>query len=657
MKYGFVKVASICPSTKVGDIDFNCDSIVNQCLYLKPDVEIAVFPELCVTGYTCGDLFHTQTVLNQTENGMLHILEMTRSLNTLFVIGCPIEYAGAVYNCAVAFKHGKIISIIPKTYLPNYKEFYEQRWFASSTSLVARTEIHFAGQTVPFGSIPTLIDCNGFKIGIELCEDVWSPIPPSSYLALMGADIICNLSASDELTRKNEYLRSLLSQQSARTMTGYIYSSCGAGESTQDVVYAGNTLIYENGSLLAENERFKDGAQVVTAQIDVEHLRAERINNTTFAKSQDVVVNSMDRNVLHLDTLQEIETDNFELERSYNPRPFSGCDLDEVFEIQTRGLMQRLKHIGTPKAVIGVSGGSDSTLALLVCAAAFDRLNWDRKNIIGVTMPCFGTTKRTKDNAMELMEGLGITIKTVDISKSVTQHFQDIGLDENDRSVTYENCQARERTQVLMDIANMVNGIVIGTGDLSELALGWCTYNADHMSMYNVNVSVPKTLVKRLIEHVLFSMKERYFIDIFEEERFPEDELRNANKVITALNDILDTPVSPELLPPNEDGTIQQVTEDNIGPYELHDFFLYYFLRFGFSPKKILLLAEKAFQGEYTSEIIKKWLKVFFKRFFSQQFKRSCLPDGPKVGSVSLSPRGDWRMPSDASVKNWLAEL
>lgn len=650
MNLGFVKVASIIPDVVVGDTNFNIKSIINQCVILPKDVELAVFPELCVTGYTCGDLFHTSTLLEDSEIAVIHFLEMTRTLDTFFVIGAPIEINSAVYNCAIVCHEGNIISIVPKTFLPNYKEFYEQRWFASKSVLNDVVAFHYAGQHVAVSGKNEIINVsNRFKFGIEICEDVWSPIPPSSFLALEGADIIVNLSASDELTTKNQYLRSLLSQQSARTISGYIYSSCGSRESTQDVVYGGNALIYENGSLLASNIRFDREAQTVTAQIDIEKLRSERRKNTSFFASQGLYKNNFYEQLVH----QSREYDDVPLQRKFNPYPFDGCDLDEVFEIQIRGLMNRLCHIGARKAVIGVSGGSDSTLALLVCAATFERLCWDKKGIIGVTMPCFGTTERTKNNAIELMEGLGITIKTVDITKSVLQHFQDIGLDENDRSVTYENCQARERTQVLMDIANMENGIVIGTGDLSELALGWCTYNADHMSMYNVNVSIPKTLVKLLISNYCQNILD-YSQTVGSDQ---EEQQICLQRIADCLNDILATPVSPELLPPNEDGTIQQVTEDNIGPYDLHDFFLYYFLRFGFRPTKIFYMAKSSFEGKFDAETIKKWLKVFFKRFFTQQFKRSCLPDGPKVGSVSLSPRGDWRMPSDASYNNWIQEI
>ena len=540
-------------------------------------------------------------------------------------------------NCAVIIQKGHILGIIPKTYLPNYNEFYEKRWFASSQDL-RPTIISYAGHTLTISAESKLcLTSQGVKFGVEICEDVWAPIPPSNHLALSGADLILNLSATDELLGKHKYLKSLLAQQSARMISGYVYSSCGFGESTQDVVYGGNALIYENGTLLAEGERFSVDSQLVVTQIDVERLRAERRNNTTFVNAQRAGMLNPNEELCY--AIEQKKP--FHIDRTISPCPFIPEDDDladsceEVFNIQVMGLAKRLIHTGCKHVVLGVSGGLDSTLALLVCVRTFDKLKLDRKGIIGVTMPGFGTTDRTYQNAIHLMEKLNISIREISIAKSVTQHFEDIGHDMSVHDITYENGQARERTQILMDLSNQVGGFVIGTGDLSELALGWATYNGDHMSMYGVNASVPKTLIQHLMRFVATTMS-------------PD--------IASILIDIVDTPISPELLPATQNDSISQKTEDLVGPYELHDFFLYYFLRYGFRPKKIFILAEKAFAGQYDVKCIKKWLTIFFRRFFSQQFKRSCLPDGPKVGSVSLSPRGDWRMPSDASNSLWLKE-
>ena len=540
-------------------------------------------------------------------------------------------------NCAVIIQKGHILGIIPKTYLPNYNEFYEKRWFASSQDL-RPTIISYAGHTLTISAESKLfLTSQGVKFGVEICEDVWAPIPPSNHLALSGADLILNLSATDELLGKHKYLKSLLAQQSARMISGYVYSSCGFGESTQDVVYGGNALIYENGTLLAEGERFSVDSQLVVTQIDVERLRAERRNNTTFVNAQRAGMLKPNEELCY--AIEQKKP--FHIERTISPCPFIPEDDDladsceEVFNIQVMGLAKRLIHTGCKHVVLGVSGGLDSTLALLVCVRTFDKLKLDSKGIIGVTMPGFGTTDRTYQNAIHLMEKLNISIREISIAKSVTQHFEDIGHDMSVHDITYENGQARERTQILMDLSNQVGGFVIGTGDLSELALGWATYNGDHMSMYGVNASVPKTLIQHLMRFVATTMS-------------PD--------IASILIDIVNTPISPELLPATQNDSISQKTEDLVGPYELHDFFLYYFLRYGFRPKKIFILAEKAFAGQYDVKCIKKWLTIFFRRFFSQQFKRSCLPDGPKVGSVSLSPRGDWRMPSDASNSLWLKE-
>ena len=632
MKYGFIKVAAAVPSIKVADVDYNIQQIESLAAQAEGHgVEVMVTPELCVTGYTCQDLFREQLLLDKAEEGIIRLLDFTHKLDVILIIGCPVVINSLLYNCAVLIQHGQVLGVVPKTYLPNYAEFYEKRWFASAQDLNP-TDIYFAGGPVKVSAEPLLFQTyNGVKFGVEICEDVWAPIPPSNNLALAGADIIFNLSASDELIGKHKYLCALLAQQSARTISGYVYASSGFGESTQDVVYGGNALVFENGQLLQESERFSLQPQIMIAQLDVEKLRMERRQNTTFINAQ------REAHALVVDAKSVCQRD-FELIRDIDPHPFIPKDSDmqasceEILNIQVSGLIKRLYHINAQKAVIGISGGLDSTLALLVTVKAFDKLGLDRKGIIGITMPGFGTTDRTYKNAMKLMETLGITIREISIAKAVTQHFEDIGHDMKIHDITYENSQARERTQILMDVANQVNGIVVGTGDLSELALGWATYNGDHMSMYGVNAGVPKTLIRYLVSYVAGEM------------------------ATDTLLDIIDTPISPELIPADEKGHIKQKTEDLVGPYELHDFFIYYFLRYGFSPSKIFVMAQRAFAKEYDDETIKKWLKTFCRRFFTQQFKRSCLPDGPKVGSVSLSPRGDWRMPSDASYALWMQE-
>lgn len=638
MNYGFVKVASAIPSLKVADCHFNELQIESLTLQAAgKGVEIICFPELCITGYTCADLFQQDLLLDECESSVMKLLTTTRSLDIITIVGIPLAYRGTLLNCALVMQRGKILGIVPKTYLPNYKEFYEKRWFTSGKNH-APAEIRYCGQRVLLSS-QVVFHTQSCDFGIELCEDVWAPIPPSSKLVLQGAELIFNLSATNESIGKNSYLRSLLSQQSARCLCGYVYSSCGFGESTTDLVFAGNALVYENGTLLAQSERFSLNEQLVITEIDVEKLRVERRINTTFGEN---IRNAETEEYAQITTESVMPQELTQLSRPVDPHPFvpTGSRLDErceeIFNIQVEGLAQRVNHIGAKTAVVGISGGLDSTLALLVTAKTFDKLNLPRKGIIGVTMPGFGTTDRTYNNALTLMRSLGITIREIPIAASVTQHFKDIEHDINVHNITYENGQARERTQILMDISNQVNGLVIGTGDLSELALGWATYNGDHMSMYGVNTSIPKTLVKHLVRWV--AMREAD-----EEEQI-------------CLLDIVDTPISPELLPPTEDGQIAQKTEDNVGPYELHDFFIYHFMRFGFRPAKIYFLAQKAFQNSYDDDTIKKWLRTFCWRFFSQQFKRSCLPDGPKVGSVTLSPRGDWRMPSDATSAMWVEE-
>ena len=641
MKYGFVKVAAAVPAVKVADVEYNVQQIESLIAQAEGrGVEVIVFPELCITGYSCQDLFEEQLLLDRAESAILTLLDFTRKLDIISIVGLPVVINGLLYNCAAVIQSGSLLGIVPKTYLPNYAEFYEKRWFASAQDLNP-SEFYFAGGQVSVSSEPKLfVTSDGVKFGIEICEDVWAPIPPSNNLAVAGADIIFNLSASNEVLGKHAYLKSLLAQQSARTICGYVYASCGFGESTQDVVYGGNALIFENGHLLVEGSRFSFQPQIQSCQIDVEKLRVERRSNTTF-------INAQRRACAAEITCKPVAPRDFELQRDINPHPFipkaenMQATCEEILNIQVSGLSKRLYHINATKAVIGISGGLDSTLALLVTVKAFDKLGLDRKGIIGITMPGFGTTDRTHNNAVKLMQTLGVTIREISIAKAVTQHFEDIGHDMKVHDITYENSQARERTQILMDVANKENAIVVGTGDLSELALGWATYNGDHMSMYGVNAGVPKTLIRYLVSFIAGEM------------------------ATDVLLDIVDTPISPELIPADEHGNIKQKTEDLVGPYELHDFFLYYFLRFGFSPRKIFLMAKRAFctaspvEGReeiYTEDVVKKWLTVFCRRFFTQQFKRSCLPDGPKVGSVSLSPRGDWRMPSDASYTLWLKE-
>ena len=640
MKYGLIKVAAAIPGVRVADVEYNVQQMESLIAQAEgKGAEVIVFPELSITGYSCQDLFRQQLLLDKAEEGLLVLLDFTRKLDIIAIVGMPVRIGFKLYNCAVVVQHGAILGLVAKTFLPNYNEFYEKRWFASSNDL-QKQEIYLAGSPVTVTNEPQLFrTCDGVCFGIEICEDVWAPLPPSNQLALAGADIIFNLSASTELIGKHDYLMSLLAQQSARMICGYVYASCGFGESTQDVVYGGNALIYENGRLLAQAGRFALEPQMRIQQIDVDRLRSERQNNTTFRAPLYPLEGV--RVAVTIDA-KPTTPHEFELLRDVNPHPFIPVDekmtrtCEEILNIQTLALCKRLQHTHCDKAVIGISGGLDSTLALLVTVRAFDRLGLSRLGIIGITMPGFGTTDRTHQNAVSLMESLGITQREISIAKAVKQHFEDIGHNMQQHDVTYENAQARERTQILMDVANQVGAMVIGTGDLSELALGWCTYNGDHMSMYGVNGGVPKTLVQYLIRYVA--------------------QLPSFMAQHDTLLDVVDTPISPELTPADSDGNIQQKTEDLVGPYELHDFFLYYMVRLGFRPAKIFMLAQHAFKGKYDDAVIKRWLQTFCRRFFNQQFKRSCLPDGPKVGSVSLSPRGDWRMPSDAVCALWLKE-
>ncbi|MGN1375975.1 MAG: NAD(+) synthase [Prevotella sp.] len=642
MQNGYIKVASAVPSVRVADCDYNIQQIESLIAQAEgKGVEIIVFPELSVTGYSCQDLFCQSILVEQTETALLKLLDFTRQLDIISIVGMPVKVGDKLLNCAAVIQKGDLLGIIPKQFLPNYGEFYEKRWFDSSAD-ICPTEVRIAGRKITVSNQPTLFRTyGGVDFGIEICEDLWSPVPPSNVLTLAGAKIIFNLSASDELIGKHAYLTSLVSQQSARTISAYVYSCCGFGESTQDVVYGGNAMIYENGRSVAEGERFCLSSQLVISQIDVEMLEKERMFNTTFRSAANI------KDVRIIEA-HGISSKDFELIRTVNPHPFipqsedmtAACD--EIFSIQVAGLAKRLTHTNSNTVVLGISGGLDSTLALLVCVRTFDKLGLPREGVVGVTMPGFGTTDRTYNNAISLMRSLGVTIKEISIRAAVEQHFSDIGHDINVHDVTYENSQARERTQILMDLANQLGAPVIGTGDLSELALGWATYNGDHMSMYGVNAGVPKTLIRYLVNHVA---------DTIGDEK---------SKAI--LLDVIDTPISPELIPADEDGNISQKTEDLVGPYELHDFFLFYMLRYGYRPSRIYMLAKHAFDGHnpsagvYNDDTIKHWLTVFCRRFFSQQFKRSCMPDGPKVGSVSLSPRGDWRMPSDASAAMWIRE-
>ena len=633
MRQGFIKVAALTPKVTVADTKTNREEI---CRLMdeaeQKGAKILVFPELCITGYTCGDLFYQQVLLREAKKELLAIAKYTERKDYLAFVGLPLEYNGKLYNVAAAVAQGKVLGLVPKTHIPNYNEFYERRHFVSGMKNPVPVALD-EDTIVPMGT-KILFQCRQMpelKIGAEICEDVWAPNPPGVEHALAGATVLVNLSASDETTGKDMYRKSLVTGQSGRLICGYIYCSAGDGESTQDVVYSGHNLIAENGTLLAESRRFC--SESIYTELDIARLNEERRRMSTFVTSDESYINIEF-------SLKEEKT---ELTRFVDPAPFvPGNKADrekrceEIFMIQAMGLKKRLEHTHAATAVVGISGGLDSTLALLVMVKAFDLIGKDHKDIVAVTMPGFGTTDRTYDNAVSLIHSLGATFREVSIVDSVRVHFKDIGQDEAVHDVTYENGQARERTQILMDIANKSGGMVIGTGDMSELALGWATYNGDHMSMYGVNASVPKTLVRHLV---------RYYADTCGDEMLQR-----------VLYDVLDTPVSPELLPP-EDGKISQKTEDIVGPYELHDFFLYYILRFGCTPKKIYRLAKYAFDGTYDTETIQKWLKTFYRRFFSQQFKRSCLPDGPKVGTVALSPRGDWRMPSDACSEVWLRDL
>lgn len=633
MRHGFIKVAAATPDIRVADVDYNKEQIIKQMdEAAKAGAKIIVFPELCITGYTCSDLFLQDILLNGAKKALVEIAKQTKELDALVFVGVPLAVGGELYNVAAALNHGNILGFTTKSFLPNYGEFYEMRQFRPGPKK-AET-ILFDGKEIPFGPQLLFVEKQmvNLIVSAEICEDVWSPVPPSIEAAREGATVIVNCSASDETIGKASYREALISGQSARLISGYIYANAGEGESTTDLVFGGHNLIAENGTILAEAKRFSNG--IIYTEFDVQKIANERRKNTTFTETQEHVLPRIPFGLEQTETI---------LTRTFPSRPFVPRDnqerakrCEEILTIQAMGLKKRLAHTHAKSAVVGISGGLDSTLALLVTAKAFDALGLERSGITAVTMPCFGTTDRTYQNACKMSLKVGATLREVRIGDAVMQHFKDIGHDPQDHSVTYENSQARERTQVLMDIANQTGGLVIGTGDMSELALGWATYNGDHMSMYGVNASVPKTLVRHLVH---------YYADTCEDPSLKE-----------VLYDVLDTPVSPELLPP-KDGEIAQKTEDLVGPYELHDFFLYYFLRMGYEPGKIYRIAKLSFAGEYDDETIYKWLRTFCWRFFSQQFKRSCLPDGPKVGTVALSPRGDWRMPSDACVALWIQNL
>lgn len=635
MKSGFLKVCAVSPRVTVAGVQSNLNAALQEIEKAnKNKVQILVFPELFLSGYTCGDLFLQTALQDACKSALTAVCRATENSALVVVIGLPLKFGASLYNCAAVVQNGMVVAVIPKTYVPNYNEYYEKRWFASGDGVIGTIKLN--GQEVPFGQ--TLVRLSDDAVlGVEICEDLWTPSTPGTSLALSGANIIVNLSASNEVVTKNDYRKNLICMQSAKDFCAYIYASSGVGESTTDLVFSGACTVAENGALLSEGERFAFNGSMAEACIDIEKLNAERAHNTSFTDA----AKKLKEKLSEVSTPVEVSDLEYnEVNRSFDPHPFVPSDsaekderCREILSIQSHALAKRMSHIGAKKAIIGISGGLDSTLALLVTARALKILNLPNENIICVTMPGFGTTDRTYQNAVDLIHAFGATFMEISIRNAARGHMADIGHDESVHDITYENTQARERTQILMDLANKHGAVLVGTGDLSELALGWCTYNADHMSMYGVNAGVPKTLVRHLVRN--------------EAQQLPEE-------ISKILNDILDTPVSPELLPPDESGNIQQKTEETLGPYEVHDFYLYHFLRFGARPEKLLFMASRAFAGIYSEEQLKNWLKLFVRRFFTNQFKRSCLPDGPKVGSVSLSPRGDWRMPSDADCSVWL---
>lgn len=631
----FIKVGAACPKTRVADIVYNIENICHCIEDAKnKNIKFLVFPELCVTSYTCGDLFLNSSLINASIKGLESIVKSSIDKDMLIAVGAPLLHNNVLYNCAYLIFEGNILGIVPKSYIPNYSEFYEKRWFTQGVNIIDQKVNLSFQKDIPFGT-NLIFNAGDYKFGVEICEDLWVTIPPSSYLSLAGANIIGNLSASNELVSKKDYRKSLISNQSARCMSSYIYSSAGVYESTTDLLFSGHLIIAENGSILEENSRFQRENEVISSCVDVFKLNSERLKNLSFRDSSSFLLHQF--KYINF-AFKDVKINEFT--RYIDKHPFVPSNIHErderckeIFNIQSSALAKRLEHVGLKKAVIGISGGLDSTLALLVIAKTFKLLGIDNKNIITITMPGFGTTDRTYNNALTLCKELNCDLREINIVEASLQHFKDIGHDKDIHDVTYENVQARERTQILMDLANKEGGLLIGTGDLSELALGWCTYNGDHMSMYSVNPSIPKTLVRYLVKYVA--------------------ENESNKDVSETLLDILDTPVSPELLPKDSEGNISQKTEDIVGPYELHDFFLYHFIKHGSSKERILFLAENAFKNDYSKEEIEKWLDKFIYRFFTQQFKRSALPDGPKVGTISLSPRGDWRMPSDASFASF----
>lgn len=637
MDYGFIRVGAAFPKVKVADVAYNCENIINLIIEAEnKDIRMLVFPELSISSYTCGDLFNQKLIMKKSLEGLDEIIDVTRNTSTVCFVGMPLEYYGQVYNCSVVFQKGKILGIVPKTYIPNYNEFYEKRWFASGVE-IKNTCVKLFGEEIPFGTDLLFEDDlgRGIVVGTEICEDMWVPVSPGSNLARAGALILFNLSASNDLVGKSKIRERIIVSDSARLACGYVYSSAGEGESTTDIVFGGFGFIAENGYALAKRESFNWDKTLIFADIDVEKLLSQRKKNDSFSFGHS----SEYRKIVY-----SVKGNNTNLCREVNPHPFVPVDIQErnnncsdIFSIQKAALKKRIETIGCKHAVVGVSGGLDSTLALLVTVSAFKEIGLETQNVLGVTMPGFGTTNKTYLNSSKLIQLLGAKFVEVDIKNACMNHFKDIGHEPSEHDVTYENSQARERTQILMDLANKVGGIVVGTGDLSELALGWCTYNGDHMSMYSVNSGIPKTLIEHMVAWIADNVVDESCAQI--------------------LRDIIKTPISPELLPPNENDEILQETQSILGSYELHDFFIYYTIRWGYSPAKILYLANKAFEGKYQKVEIKKTLEVFVKRFFSQQFKRSCMPDGPKVGTVGLSPRGDLKMPSDASVQAWLRDL
>ncbi|MEG1819664.1 MAG: NAD(+) synthase [Oscillospiraceae bacterium] len=634
MEMGFVKVASLSPETFVANPEKNMQSALSEILLAaKKNAQVIALPELFLSGYTCADLFSQELLIDACKKALKNILAQTKLLSAIIIIGMPLKLDNRLYNVAAVMQKGKLLGFVPKTYIPSYNEFYEKRWFCSGKD-AGVDSIKFGNEIVPFGKILFKMS-DTVTMGVEICEDLWTPVSPSSLMALEGANIIVNISASDELVTKHEYRKDLIAIQSARGFCAYVYSSAGTGESTTDLVFSGACIIAENGNIVAESERFKLGSNSAFACIDIQKLNSERVKTNTFADNAIDCLNAFGKSRIIECEIEELALKD--TDKKITPYPFVPQDsrernerCKEILEIQSAGLIKRMRHTGLKKAIIGISGGLDSTLALLVTARAMEKIELPMQNIICITMPGFGTTDTTYTNALELVSSMGASLKEIDIKPACIQHMKDIGHDINVHDVTYENTQARERTQILMDYANKEGALLVGTGDLSELAMGWCTYNGDHMSMYGVNAGVPKTLVRHLVKNVADN---------------------SDNKTSSVLLRVLDTPVSPELLPPDENGKIQQKTEEHIGPYELHDFFLYHFMRFGTTPEKLKFIAKLAFEEKYSKEEIDKWLELFVKRFFQSQFKRSCLPDGPKVGSVSLSPRGDWRMPSDADAQ------